>query len=192
MFQQNVENQFLSTIYTLQYSSFLAFCWPKLHNVEYAIDMQVSVLNKQSNSRMWESFSLFLTCSNHNGGTALHEAMRSGSLPTVKLLVKHLPSLLNVKNRNSETPAKIAASQNQHSLLKYLFEVGVKPADELIQAVNLVNGRLSRDDVDTFIIVKDEILKSSGREGLTKVEFSDIYCLFLLPSFSQTGERISQ
>jgi hypothetical protein len=118
--------------------------------------------------------------------------MRSGSLPTVKLLVKHLPSLLNVKNRNSETPAKIAASQNQHSLLKYLFEVGVKPADELIQAVNLVNGRLSRADVDTFIIVKDEILKSSGREGLTKVEFSDIYCLFLLPSFSQTGERISQ
>ncbi|CAB4041901.1 RNA-directed DNA polymerase from mobile element jockey, partial [Paramuricea clavata] len=108
--------------------------------------------------------------SNQNGGTALHEAAHSGSLPTVKLLVKHLPSLLNVKNRKGETPARIAAIQNQHSVLKYLYEVGVKPEDELIDEVLMkdIFDPPNHADVDTFIIVADEILKSSGREGLTK------------------------
>ena len=139
----------------------------------------------------YESIS-FLTCSDRNGWTVLHAAVHGGSLPAVKLVVKHLQSLLNVKNLNGKTPAEIAVSQNQHSVLKYLFEVGVKPVDESIPWTSLLTQAVhDHADDDTVIIVIDEILKSSGRDVLTEVEFSNIYCLCLL-SFSLIGELISQ
>ena len=73
---------------------------------------------------------------------------------------------MNSKTRTKKTPALVAAYTGQHSILKYLFEVGVKPVDEST-AVDLLNEWYL--DHETYNIVADEILKTSGREGLSKV-----------------------
>ena len=73
---------------------------------------------------------------------------------------------MNFKNKAGQTPACAAAEDGHHHILKYLFEVGVKPVDESIR-VNLLTRSYSNHE--TYIIVVDEILKISGREGLSKV-----------------------
>ena len=100
------------------------------------------------------------------GATVLHTAAESGFLPTVKLIVERLPTLLNTKNRWNRTPAMTAADCGKHNILKYFFEVGVKPVDESI-GVNLLAEWY--EDHETYNIVVDEILKTSGRDGLSKV-----------------------
>ena len=109
-----------------------------------------------------------LIYSDLNGATVVHAAVESGSLPTVKLLVQRLPKLVNSKDRSKRTPAMIAASAGKHSILKYLFQMGVKPVDESI-GVDLLNEQYFDGSQETYNIVVDEILRTSGREGLSKV-----------------------
>lgn len=111
-------------------------------------------------------FIIFCICSDENGDTLLHFAATSGSLPTVQLLAERLPKLLNVKNAHNQTPAMHAAALGHHHVLKYLFKVGTRPVDESA-GVNLLIDWYSNHE--TYIIVVDEILKASGREGLSKV-----------------------
>lgn len=109
---------------------------------------------------------LFLINSDGNGNNVLHAAVRSGSLPTVKRIVKHLPKLMNSKNCSRCTPAMIAAHTGQNTILKYFFEVGGKPVDESL-GVDLLSDWY--DNHETCNIIVDAILKTSGREGLSKV-----------------------
>ena len=112
---------------------------------------------------------IFCIYSDKNGDTFLHFATTSGSLPTVQLLAERLPNLLNVKNAHNQTPAMYAAALGHHHILKYLFKVGTRPVDESA-GVNLLIDWYSNHE--TYILVVDEILKTSGREGLSKVSNS--------------------
>ena len=115
---------------------------------------------------------IFLICSDRGGETILHRAVRSGSLPTVKLIVDRLPKLLNSKSMLYEdTPAKIAGYTGHHTILKYLLEVGVKQIDEPAR-VDLLHGIYPNHE--TYNIMVDAILKTSGREGLSKVRHCDM------------------
>lgn len=71
-----------------------------------------------------------------------------------------------MKNPLDETPVVYAAQSGHHHVLKYFFELGVKPLDESV-GVNLLFRGYSNHE--TYIIVADEILRTSGREGLSKV-----------------------
>ena len=124
---------------------------------------------------------LFLIYSDGNGNTILHAAVRSGSLPTVKRIVKCLPKLMNSKDCLRRTPAMIAACLGQNTILKHFFEVGGKAVDESL-GVDLLN--YWHGDHETCNIIVDAILETSGKEGLSKVTPLHIVSVTLASNFS--------
>lgn len=66
-----------------------------------------------------------MTFGDGNGCTALHLAVKAGSLKTVKILLGCLlPSTLEQKDFNQNTPLHVACMHNRRDVLKFLLDEG--------------------------------------------------------------------
>ena len=66
-----------------------------------------------------------MTFGDANNCTALHLAVKAGSLNTVKILLGSLlPSTLEHKDSNQNTPLHVACMHNRRDVLKFLLDKG--------------------------------------------------------------------
>ena len=117
-----------------------------------------------------------MTFGEGNGYTALHLAVKAGSLSTVKILLDSLlPNTLEHKDSSQNTPLHVACMHNRRDVLKFLLDKGADVTARNIRNMTCLDVAIEWE--------AGEVAKTLLRHERYAMKYYPLSSFLALPSF---------